>query len=237
MRLLEMGGPDMAPQTPQRSERPGEAVALLDIWILRRVAAVARGLVVALALAVGATAVGAQESQIGRPSSGFGTPITEQAIAPWNIDIRTPDGKGLPPGRGTAVEGKKVYDAKCVACHGDKAAGGAMYGSMVGGIGSFTTKQRVVTPGSMYPFASILFDYTRRAMPMDKPMTLTNDEVYAVAAYLLALNGLVAEDAVVDAESLPKVKMPNRDGFIPDTRPDVKATRCMTDCPPIGVVK
>ncbi len=89
----------------------------------------------------------------------------------------------------------------------------------------------------MYPYAPILFDYTRRAMPMDKPLSLTNDEVYAVAAYILALNGLIPETAVMDAESLAKVKMPNRDGFIPDTRPDVKATRCMTDCPPIGVVK
>jgi len=190
-----------------------------------------------VAVAAGATMVTAQEPQIGRPSVGFGTPITEQAIAPWNIDVRTSDGKGLPPGRGTATEGKTVYDAKCLACHGDKAAGGSVYGAMVGGIGSFTTKTRVLTPGSMYPYAPILFDYTRRAMPMDKPLTLTNDEVYALAAYILALNGLIPETAVMDAESLPKVKMPNRDGFIPDTRPDVKATRCMTDCPPIGVIK
>jgi mono/diheme cytochrome c family protein len=190
-----------------------------------------------VAVAAGATMVTAQEPQIGRPSVGFGTPITEQAIAPWNIDVRTSDGKGLPPGRGTAAEGKTVYDAKCLACHGDKAAGGSVYGAMVGGIGSFTTKTRVLTPGSMYPYAPILFDYTRRAMPMDKPLTLTNDEVYALAAYILALNGLIPDTAVMDAESLPKVKMPNRDGFIPDTRPDVKATRCMTDCPPIGVVK
>ncbi len=192
---------------------------------------------VIVAVGVGATMVTAQEPQLGRPRVGFGTPITEQAIAPWNIDIRTSDGKGLPPGKGTAAQGKKMYDAKCLACHGDKAAGGSMYGSMVGGIGSFTTKTRVLTPGSMYPYAPILFDYTRRAMPMDNPLTLTNDEVYAIAAYILALNGLIPDTAVMDAESLPKVKMPNREGFIPDTRPDVKTPRCMTDCPPIGVVK
>ncbi len=218
----KMGGPERAPQAPRRSSRPGKAVALL---------------VIGSTIFVAATVVSAQEPQIGRPIVGFGTPISEQAIAPWNIDIRTSDGKGLPPGRGTAAEGKKVYDAKCVACHGDKAAGGSMYGTMVGGIGSFTTKARVVTPGSMYPYAPILFDYTRRAMPMDKPLTLTNDEVYALAAYILALNGLIPETAVMDAESLPKVTMPNRNGFIPDTRPDVKTPRCMTDCPPIGVVK
>jgi len=221
MRSLDMGGLERAPQTPRRSSRPGKAVALL---------------VIASTVAV-VTVVTAQEPQIGRPSVRFGTPITEQAVAAWDIDIRTSDGKGLPPGRGTAADGKKVYDAKCLACHGDKAAGGPVYGTMVGGIGSFTTRTRVLTPGSMYPYAPILFDYTRRAMPMDKPLTLTNDEVYAVAAYILALNGLIPETAVMDAESLPKVKMPNRDGFIPDTRPDVKATRCMTDCPPIGVVK
>jgi len=192
---------------------------------------------IVLTVFVVATVAVAQEPQIGRPSVGFGTSIAEQAIAPWDIDIRTSDGKGLPPGRGTAAEGKKVYDAKCLACHGDKAAGGPVYGTMVGGIGSFTTRTRVLTPGSMYPYVPILFDYTRRAMPMDRPLTLTNDEVYAVAAYILALNGLIGETDVIDAQSLPKVKMPNRDGFIPDTRPDVKATRCMTDCPPIGVVK
>jgi len=197
----------------------------------------ARALLVAAAIIVSVTVAGAQEPQSGRPSVGFGTPITEQAVAPWNIDVRTSDGQGLPSGRGTAAEGKAVYDAKCVACHGDKAAGGPMYGSMVGGIGSFTTKTRVLTPGSMYPYAPILFDYTRRSMPMDKPLTLTNDEVYALAAYILALNGLIPETAVMDAQTLPKVNMPNRDGFIPDTRPDVKATRCMRDCPPIGVVK
>ena len=181
------------------------------------------------ALALGSVA-GAQEAQTGRPSVGFGTPITEQAVAPWNIDIRTPDGKGLPPGRGTAAEGKKVYDAKCVACHGDKAAGGPVYGTMVGGIGSFTTKTRVLTPGSMYPYAPILFDYIRRTMPMTAPQTLTNDQVYALSAYILNLNGLVPDNAVMDAESLKKVAMPNRGNFVVDNRPDTKAKRCMTNC-------
>jgi cytochrome c len=179
----------------------------------------------------------AQEPQTGRPSVGFGRPITEEAIAPWNIDIRTSDGHGLPPGRGSVAEGQRVYQARCFACHGDKAAGGPMYGTMVGGINSFTTDRRVLTPGSMYPYAPILFDYIRRTMPMDRPGTLTNDEVYAVSAYLLALNGLIPETAVMDAQSLPKVRMPNRDGFIPDDRPDVRAIRCMSGCPPIGAAR
>ena len=160
----------------------------------------------------------------------FGKPISEADIAAWNIDIRTSDGKGLPPGKGSVAEGKALYAAQCVACHGEGAKGGSMYGTMVGGIGSFTTNTRVLTPGSMYPYAPILFDYVRRTMPMTAPQSLNNDQVYALAAYILNLNGLVPDNAVMDAESLPKVMMPNRNGFIPDDRPDTMATQCMTDC-------
>ena len=160
----------------------------------------------------------------------LGQALSEADVAPWNIDVRTSDGKGLPPGRGTVAEGKALYDAKCASCHGADAKGGPVYGTMVGGIGSFTTNTRVLTPGSMYPYAPILFDYIRRAMPMDRPQSLSANEVYAVSAYLLALNGLVAADAVMDAQSLPKVQMPNREGFILDDRPDTKAVRCMSDC-------
>ena len=104
---------------------------------------------------------------------------------------------------------------------------------MVGGIGSFKTEKRVLTPGSMYPYAPILFDYIRRAMPMDRPQSLTPDEVYAVSAYLLNLNGLIPMGAVMDARRLAQVQMPNRNGFVIDNRPDTRAVRCMTDCKPI----
>jgi cytochrome c len=160
----------------------------------------------------------------------FGQAISEADLAAWNIDIRTSDGRGLPAGRGSVADGKKVHEAKCVACHGADAKGGPMYGTMVGGIGSFTTNARVLTPGSMYPYAPILFDYIRRAMPMDRPQTLSADEVYAVSAYLLNLNGLVPADAVMDAASLAQVQMPNRNGFLLDDRPDTKSPRCMTNC-------
>lgn len=160
----------------------------------------------------------------------FGQAISEADLAAWNIDIRTSDGKGLPPGRGSVAEGRQIYAAKCTACHGADAKGGPVYGTMVGGIGSFTTNARVLTPGSMYPYAPILFDYIRRSMPMDRPQTMTANEVYAVSAYLLNLNGLVPADAVMDAQSLPRVQMPNRNGFILDDRPDTKAVRCMTNC-------
>jgi S-disulfanyl-L-cysteine oxidoreductase SoxD len=164
------------------------------------------------------------------PGVKFGKPITNADVAPWDIDIRSSDGKGLPAGRGTVAEGKAVYDAKCAACHGAEAKGGPVYGTMVGGIGSFNTNARVLTPGSMYPYAPILFDYIRRSMPMDRPQTLTANEVYAVSAYILNLNGIIPADAVMDQTTLAQVQMPNRNGFIVDDRPDVKAVRCMTNC-------
>ena len=168
------------------------------------------------------------------PTLGRGQPITEQELVAWNIDVRTPDGVGLPPGSGTVAAGKLVFDAQCASCHGAAAAGGPVFGTMVGGIGSFKTNTRVLTPGSMYPYAPILFDYVRRAMPMNAPQSLSNDEVYAVSAYLLHLNGLVSADAILDARTLPAVRMPNRDGFIIDDRPDTQATRCMSNCAPIS---
>ncbi|NIV49392.1 MAG: c-type cytochrome [Gammaproteobacteria bacterium] len=165
-----------------------------------------------------------------RPPVSYGTPISEADVASWDIDIQTKSGKGLPPGQGSVAEGEKIFATKCAACHGAGAAGGPQYGAMFGGIGSMTEKKRKLTPGSMYPYAPILFDYTRRAMPMDAPQSLSNNEVYALTAYIYHLNGLVEKDATVDAASLSAMKMPNRDGFIADDRPDTKAVRCMQDC-------
>jgi cytochrome c len=195
-----------------------------------------RSLELTVALAAALVVIGCATRQydaaqsMQNPGVKFGTPISEADVAPWNIDIRTPDGKGLPPGRGTVAEGKSVYDAKCLVCHGAEAKGGPVYGSMVGGIGSFKSNSRVLTPGSMYPYAPILFDYIRRSMPMDRPQSLTENEIYAVSAYILNLNGLIPANAVMDASSLSKVQMPNRDGFIVDDRPDTKAVRCMLNC-------
>lgn len=164
---------------------------------------------------------------------GIGQRVSEGDLARWNIDVRTPDGQGLPRGQGSVAMGRKVYDEKCASCHGADAKGGTMFGTMVGGIGSFTTNARVLTPGSMYPYAPVLFDYVRRAMPLTAPQSLTDDEVYAVSGYLLHLNGLLPADAVVDARTLAGMRMPNRDGFIVDDRPDTQAARCMRDCAPL----
>jgi S-disulfanyl-L-cysteine oxidoreductase SoxD len=142
----------------------------------------------------------------------FGKPVAPADIAAWDISIG-PDGAGLPPGKGTVAQGESVFAAKCQACHAEKGAGGPN-DRLVGGAGSIAPdKAPVKTVGSYWPYATTLFDYVRRAMPWDQPKSLTDEEVYAVAAYVLYLNGVIKQDDVLDAQSLPKVKMPNRDGF------------------------
>jgi S-disulfanyl-L-cysteine oxidoreductase SoxD len=142
----------------------------------------------------------------------FGQPVAPGDIAAWDISIG-PDGAGLPPGRGTAALGETVYVAKCQACHGEKGAG-KPNDPLVGGIGSLNgDKPALKTVGSYWPYATTLFDYVRRAMPFDHPKSLSDDEVYAVSAYILNLNGLIGADDVLDAQSLPKIRMQNRDGF------------------------
>ncbi len=190
-----------------------------------------------LALAAGFVLAGCAATKStagGSPAQPRGQAVSEADLLAWNIDVRTPDGLGLPPGSGSVAAGKAVFDAKCASCHGAAAAGGPVFGSMVGGIGSFKTDRRVLTPGSMYPYAPVLFDYVRRAMPMNAPQSLSNDEAYAVTGYVLQLNGLVAADAVMTAASLTAVQMPNRNGFMVDDRPDTAATRCMSQCTPIA---
>jgi len=147
----------------------------------------------------------------------FGHPIDPADAASWDISI-PPDGAGLPPGRGTAAQGEMVYAAKCQACHSEKGGGGPN-DRLVGGVGTLgPDKTPVRTVGSYWPYATTLFDYVRRAMPWDKPKSLSDDEVYAVSAYILSLNGIIGSGDVIDAQSLPKIKMPNRDGFIPFPR-------------------
>ncbi len=131
-----------------------------------------------------------------------------------------PDGSGLPAGSGTAVAGEKIYLARCMACHGEKGQDG-LHDRLVGGHGSLASKAPVKTVGSYWPYATTLFDYVRRTMPYQEPRSLQDGEVYALTAYLLYLNGIVGQQEVVDATTLPKVKMPNRDSFVwsPDVPP------------------
>ncbi len=142
----------------------------------------------------------------------LGRPATPAQIAGWDISI-APDGAGLPPGRGTAASGAAVYERKCQACHGAKGAG-QPNDRLVGGQGTLASKTPVRTIGSYWPYATTVFDYTRRAMPYLQPQSLTNDEVYAVTAYLLHLNGIIGESDEMNPQTLPKVTMPNRDNFI-----------------------
>jgi cytochrome c len=135
-----------------------------------------------------------------------------------------PDGTGLPPGSGHAVDGRKVFAARCARCHGDKAEGD-LGPRLVGGQGTLATAKPVKTVGSFWPYATSVWNYVNRAMPFDRPGSLTHAEVYQAVAFVLYLNGVVGEKDVLDAKSLPKVRMPNRDGFVPDARPDVKPAR------------
>lgn len=150
---------------------------------------------------------------------GIGRVATSAEIAGWNIDIGR-DGAALPPGSGSAERGRIVFSEQCAACHGDGGQGG-VGDRLVGGQGTLASPKPIRTVGSYWPYASTLFDYIRRAMPQNAPQSLSNEDVYAVSAYILSLNGVVSANAVLDAKSLAAVKMPNRDGFVSDPRPDV----------------
>jgi mono/diheme cytochrome c family protein len=142
----------------------------------------------------------------------FGRVATAQEVQAWDISI-PPSGAGLPAGSGTARQGEAVYVAQCQACHGAQGVGKPA-DPLVGGVGSLVSDKPVRTVGSYWPYATTLFDYTRRAMPATKPLSLGNNEVYAVTAYLLFLNGIIDENAEMNAQTLPQVRMPNRDGFV-----------------------
>jgi len=143
---------------------------------------------------------------------GLGTPVSEAEIAAWDISVM-PDGSGLPPGSGTAAQGAPIFAAKCAVCHGASGKGGPS-AALVGGAPLTSGIDTTKTIANFWPYATTLFDFTRRAMPWTQPRTLTSDEVYALTAYMLALNGIIDDRDVMDAETLPGVRMPNRDGFV-----------------------
>ena len=150
------------------------------------------------------------------PPLAIGRQATPAEIAAADIDIRA-DGAGLPPGRGSVADGAALFASGCAACHGEvgqKPIAGAPL--LMGGPGTLATPKPVQTVGSFWPYATTLFDYIRRAMPFQAPGSLTDDQVYSLTAYILRLNGIVPNDTVLDAATLPKVRMPNRDGFVPN---------------------
>ena len=176
----------------------------------------------------GLLAAGPACAQHGRV--GIGTPVTESQIAGWNIDVR-PDGTGLPPGQGSVAQGEKIFAEQCAACHGEEGQNPAPgFDRLAGGKGTLASPKPVQTVGSYWAYATTIFDYVYRAMPFSAPQTLTPDEVYSVVAYLLYINDIVPREAVINAQTLPEVKMPNADGFIPDGRPETEDLKCRRDC-------
>jgi len=168
------------------------------------------------ALATGGLAFG--QTRVGRPA-------TEEKIKALDLTVM-PNGEGLPPGKGTAAAGKNIYKEKCETCHNEKLEGRpGQYPALVGGIGTINTPRPVKTVGSYWPYATTVFDFIRRAMPYDQPGSLKPDEIYSVVALILNANGIIGENDEMNKDSLPKVKMPNAGGFVPDARPDVKAKR------------
>ena len=168
----------------------------------------ATALALAFAVSLGASAATADTPRLG-------TPITEQDIAAWNI-AAMPNGDGLPPGSGTAAQGSKVYAEKCSACHGEAGKGGPIARNpLFGGPALTSSIDAQKTIGNFWGHATTVFDFTRRAMPFNQPRQLLSaEEIYATTAYILFLNKIIGENDVMDAKTLPQVKMPNRDNFI-----------------------
>jgi mono/diheme cytochrome c family protein len=159
---------------------------------------------------------------------GIGRAATPAEIAGWNIDIDR-YGNNLPSGTGSVVHGREVFNQQCAACHGAKGEGG-VGDRLVGGQGTLATAKPVKTIGSYWPYAPTLFDYIRRAMPQNAPQSLSTEDVYAVSAFILYLNGLLPAEATLDAERLSAIEMPNRNLFVGDSRPDVNNSACVANC-------
>ena len=181
----------------------------------------------ALALALAAGPAVAQDGQ----DTGIGRAATEQEVAGWNIDIPV-DGEDAPPGSGTAAEGQSIYDNACAACHGVFGEGKGRYPGVMGGEGTLDSSDPEKTVGSYWPYATTLWDYIHRAMPFGNAQSLSNDQTYAVTAYVLYLNDIIGFEETVNADNIADIEMPNRDGFIrPDPRPDIQtAEPCMSNC-------
>lgn len=188
----------------------------------------------AVALAIGIALAANAATTASYP---FGSPASTQLVQSWDDDVNGLTGAGLPPGSGSVSQGQAAYEQACATCHGDFGEGAERYPELAGGKGTLTSARPLKTVGSYWPYAPTLFDYVRRAMPFNAPGKLTDDQVYAIVAYILNLNNIVPANAVMNAQTLAAVKMPNRNGFIDEhLKPDVHAVACMHDCKPKRIV-
>lgn len=161
---------------------------------------------------------------------GYGAKATKKEIAGWDIEVR-PDGKGLPPGHGSVEEGGNLFQKDCASCHGAFGEGEGRYPKLAGGMGTLTAQRPEKTVGSYWPYATTLWSYVHKAMPFYAPESLSDDQTYALVAYVLNLNNIVPSSFVASQKNLAAVKMPNRNGFYkPDPRPDTHNTSCMHNC-------
>jgi cytochrome c len=186
-----------------------------------------------LVLAFGEAAL-AQSKPAAPRNYGIGHPATAEQIAGWDIDVR-PDGQGAPPGHGSVKDGERVYMEKCAACHGEFGESAGRWPQIAQGKGTLASHDPVKTVGSYYPYLSSVVDYIRRAMPFGDAESLTNDELYAVVAYVLNLNDIVDDNFVLSKETWTRVKMPNSGGFFDDDRETSEKAfwnpnPCMKDC-------
>lgn len=165
---------------------------------------------------------------------GIGQVATPEQIAGWDIDVR-PDGQGAPAGRGSVKDGEKIYMERCAACHGEFGESAGRWPQLAQGKGTLASNDPVKTVGSYFPHLASVFDYIRRAMPFGDAQSLSNDELYAVTAYVLNLNDIVDDKFVLSKETWGSVKMPNAAGFYDDDRKQAEkafwnANPCMKDC-------
>jgi cytochrome c len=173
-------------------------------------------------LVVGAALMLAAPSSAAPGSYGIGRTPSATELRAADVSV-APDGRGLPRGHGSGREGATLYQALCAACHGVRGEGRDDFPALVGGQGTLGTARPTLTVGSYWPYATTLWDYIHRAMPYWSPGTLTTDQVYALTAFILEMNGVIAVDTVLDETTLARLRMPNRDGFVSDPRPDIRA--------------
>jgi cytochrome c len=213
------------------------ATLLNGLKLLAIIALIAAGLsVLQIAAAQDSAAFASRDAGPAAPSEhlGIGRPVTPEEIAGWDIDIR-PDGHGLPAGQGSVKDGEALYVQRCAGCHGEFGEGVGRWPALAGGAGGLTGDRPIKTIGSYWPYASTLLDYIRRAQPFGNAQSLTNDELYALAAYLLFLNDIVDDNFVLTKDTFHKIRMPNAAGFYDDDRETSERAfwnpnPCMTNC-------